>query len=377
MSGFQDLSVFPVKIQQRSVSKEEVSPEQQESGSSMNQEIAETPYLKEEPEELRIRLEGKQNHWPKYADVIKFTFVPVPMKIEEDEENPQSSQVHHRQSEQVESGADGEDCGGGGAVSYNDPERYLQPEIEVKIEESSEAETDDSADWMETTYHQSGLNLLEDNEKGEIDSRPHSGEKLFGCSQCGQRFNLKQHLSYHMRSHTGEKPFSCSECGKRFSLEGSLITHMRIHSGEKPFDCSECGKRFSQNGNLTRHMLVHTRQELLSSAENSKEFNLKDLLMTHKRPHTAEKPFSCSECGKSFKEKHHLSTHMLVHTKQKLFGCLECGKRFTQKIDVTRHMLIHTRQKPFLCSECGRRFNRQSSVTRHMLLHTRQETETL
>ncbi|XP_041664332.1 uncharacterized protein LOC121523489 [Cheilinus undulatus] len=157
MSGFWDLSVFPVEVHQLSVSKVEVSPELLERSSSLNQEITEPPHIKEEPEELWSSQEGEHLQEPETADIIKFTFDPVPVKIEKDEEKPESSQLDQRQTEQMEREADGDNCGGPKEARYFDPERILQPEIEVKTEDSSEAETDDSADWRETTEHQTGL----------------------------------------------------------------------------------------------------------------------------------------------------------------------------------------------------------------------------
>ncbi|XP_041664735.1 uncharacterized protein LOC121523770 isoform X2 [Cheilinus undulatus] len=155
MSGFRHLSVFPVEAQQLSISKEMVSFEQQERSSSLNQDITEPPHVKLEPEELWSSQEGEQLPLPENADIIHFASVPVPVKIEEDEEKPQFSHFHQKKTEQVVGGADEDDCGGPKTASYLDPERDLQPETEVKTEDSSEAETDDSADWSEPTEDQS------------------------------------------------------------------------------------------------------------------------------------------------------------------------------------------------------------------------------
>ncbi|XP_041665009.1 uncharacterized protein LOC121523964 isoform X3 [Cheilinus undulatus] len=140
MSGAQDLSACPEVVQQLSTSKEEVSSEQQGWSSSLNQKI------KEEPEELWSSQVGEQLQEPEGDNIIKFTFVPV--KSEDDEENPQSSQLYQRQTEQMEAGADGEDCGEAEAA------RYYDQDTEVKTDDSSDPETDDSTDWREATEHQ-------------------------------------------------------------------------------------------------------------------------------------------------------------------------------------------------------------------------------
>uniref|UniRef100_A0A8C9XR52 C2H2-type domain-containing protein n=1 Tax=Sander lucioperca TaxID=283035 RepID=A0A8C9XR52_SANLU len=102
----------------------------------------------------------------------------------------------------------------------------LQPKTEVQTGDSSDPETDDSADWKETREPQSALNSLK---QDSICKKP------FSCSECGNRFGTKAHLKRHMRIHTGEKPFSCFECGKAFSDSGTLKKHMITHTGEKPF----------------------------------------------------------------------------------------------------------------------------------------------
>ena len=114
--------------------KEELPSEQQERSSSLDQEDTEPPHIKEEEEELWISQEEEQLEGLEEADSTEFPFISVIVKSEDDEEKPQSSQLHHRQSEEMETGADGEDCGGAEAARNSDPETHLQAETEVKTD---------------------------------------------------------------------------------------------------------------------------------------------------------------------------------------------------------------------------------------------------
>ncbi|XP_041664416.1 uncharacterized protein LOC121523555 isoform X2 [Cheilinus undulatus] len=112
MSGFDHSSDFPMEVKQLLVHDEEVLCEQQEQSSGQNQVVS----IKEEPEELWSSQEGEQLQGSGPAGISMFTFVPIPVKSEY-EENPQFSLHHHRQSAQMETGADEENSEGAEATS--------------------------------------------------------------------------------------------------------------------------------------------------------------------------------------------------------------------------------------------------------------------
>ncbi|XP_031164250.2 zinc finger and SCAN domain-containing protein 5B-like isoform X1 [Sander lucioperca] len=204
---------------------------------SPDQEDPERRHIKEEEEELCISQDREQ--------------LQAPDEAEDDEEKPPSSQLRPSQTDegreaehqQMETEADGEDCGG----SEADPHSHLS-------------------------------------------SPPITGEKPFGCDVCEKRFSQRSYLQRHMRVHTGEKPFVCGVCQKRFSHNGNLHSHMKGHTGEKPFGCSVCEKRFSQRSHLQRHMRVHTGEKPFGCSVCEKRFSQSSNLQTHMRVHTGKKP---------------------------------------------------------------------------------------
>ncbi|KAM6946703.1 uncharacterized protein PEZ65_000460 [Lycodopsis pacificus] len=198
------------------------------------QEDPEPPHIKEEQEELCTSQEGEQLQGLEEADV-KFSFTPV--KSEDEEEEAQSSQLHQRQTKQMGTEADGEDCGGPEPDRNFDPDRHPEPDTDEKTGDSSD--TDEGGDGKKTREPQSGLNYVKPDEVS--DSRCSAGEKHFRCSECEKTFGKSHNLKRHMRIHTGEKPFSCSVCKKSFYHHSHLQYHMRTHTGEKPFSCSRFG----------------------------------------------------------------------------------------------------------------------------------------
>ena len=120
----------------------------------MDQEGPDPPHIKEEQKELRISQEGEQLQGLEEADIIKFTFTPVAVKREEDEETPQSSQLHQSQPE--ENRANGR---GPGPNRNSGPDGHFQPGPENKTSNCFEPVAENrGGDWKKTRESPSCFN---------------------------------------------------------------------------------------------------------------------------------------------------------------------------------------------------------------------------
>uniref|UniRef100_UPI0037E92C4C zinc finger protein OZF-like n=1 Tax=Semicossyphus pulcher TaxID=241346 RepID=UPI0037E92C4C len=357
-------------IQQLLVSNEEVPPEQQEWSPCLDQkDPSDPPLIKEEQEEVWTNQKEGQLHELEEADIMKFTFTPVPVKSEE--EKPHLLQFQHSQTEEhrdaecLKTAADGEDCGGSEPDRSFNPDSHLQPVTHDESSHSSECETKvRSCDWEETSEPQSGLNPLQNKEE-PVEDKECNNVNTPVSSECSTSFGQKQQLQKHTGIQKGVKPFSCSVCGKIYPDKISLTKHMKRHSEGTCFTCSVCKKSFPWRGELVRHMRIHTGEKPFSCSSCGIRFSQRIHLTSHLRVHTGEKPFTCSVCKTSFTVRQSLIIHMRIHTGEKPFSCSVCGQRFTQHRTQKRHMTVHTGEKPFSCNVCDKKFSRPEYLKKH------------
>lgn len=261
----------------------------------------------EEPEPPQIKVE------PEETEITKFTFSPVPMKTEEDEEKPQFSELYLNQTEESRDSVGGPELVKNsdldfGAMSFKSddsadsdfwketkgPQSGLNSETESwknplsgsdeKPLESLQPETDDSVDsdfWKDYKKPQSSLNSLK-HEASERGAKYVNDLKPYSCSMCSKAFRYSSYLKTHMKQHT--ERYFCSLCGYKSTSSSNLKVHMRTHTGEKPFSCPVCDKKYTNKASMQSHMSVHA----------------------------AERKYSCDVCKKSFAWYTELKYHQCV-----------------------------------------------------------------
>ncbi|XP_030586437.1 uncharacterized protein LOC115781138 [Archocentrus centrarchus] len=296
-----------------------------------------TPALKrEDPEhssgveqEKIISQKGEKLMELEENSITDFSFAPVPVKREVDEEEPGSAQLHKMQTENnikvepsdssstqhMETKSDGEDCGGAepltslanektsnssGSETEDSDDDWKRtttkkkshfkvvmdkkehkskpvqkvdpaPVNEDKTSDSSDTETEDSdVDLGESKESQSGLNSMK---LKEVPARPHSRQHLkkHTKSQTAQMaVHGSQHFIHKTNSDKGHVTTSSAERLLSSSVSKKCKDGASLkaqNSKDETFICSVCGKRFQKKAYLVLHMKMHHRRSNVSGTD--------------------------------------------------------------------------------------------------------------
>ncbi|XP_034020258.1 zinc finger protein 135-like [Thalassophryne amazonica] len=414
-------------VDQLLVIKEETLSEQRERNLSVDQED-----IKEEQEKLWISQQGEQLHQLEEAVITKFPFTVVPVKIESDDEKPQSSQVHQSQSDaSIEVGpvassstvhttwmaqSIGEDDGGPNPANISDMQQcnlsidhddikedqedlwinqqgeqlhqleeaditkfpFIAVTVKTEIDEKPELsqvyqnQSDESTEAEPVVSSSSVHRTLTAEAEGEDNGGPKPATNYFPYSHLQSDASGRSSDSSVTETNNSCEWKQTRELHSRFNcrIKGKVyVGHSGSNISKKQFNPSQYLKACGPVNYSKQHTGLQATEKPFCCPECGKRFRHKSSLITHKRIHTGEKTFGCSECGTRFGGKSQLITHMRIHTGQKPFHCSECGKRFGQRGNLSTHMRTHTGQKLFHCSECGKRFGHKNSLIIHMRIH--------
>lgn len=134
-------------------------------------------------------------------------------------------------------------------------------------------------------------------EKLELHKFKCIANRSFECYLCSFKLDrVHMHTAkHHMRKmHTGENVFKCTICTEKFMIKSALMRHTsRLHPEAMPFGCSMCTKKFKVKKRLQRHEMhcrTKNRFECHVCQYTQSRLTLKDL-RNHMRKHTGEKTY--------------------------------------------------------------------------------------
>ena len=158
------------------------------------------------------------------------------------------------------------------------------------------------------------------------------------CTECGEGFNNKPNLEYHIKKKNATYNYKCEQCDYKTIFKDRLKAHMQRH-GNKMFRyiCSECGKGFIVRAKLKYHMSTHTGERNFKCSFCEMRFNLKSTLKRHENIHLNIKPYECNMCPKKFGGHSNLQVHIKRHMGQKDYVCSTCEKGFIEPAGLRNH----------------------------------------
>ncbi|TRY94734.1 hypothetical protein DNTS_021622, partial [Danionella cerebrum] len=187
------------------------------------------------------------------------------------------------------------------------------------------------------------------------------------CKECSKTFlnitALRRHISmmHRIQDHYMNKmKFQCEACPRRFKQLGQLKVHERLHSGDKPYGCANCGVHFIRRDYLQRHLAkCHGRgqirdkthhilanhrsdqSQLSDGKQQLLEVNMpqvkKEEAVDWQRPKPSNESLKCPKCEKKFSCPKQFGQHICKHNRSHPYSCLKCSVGFCSKKAMDKH----------------------------------------
>lgn len=171
----------------------------------------------------------------------------------------------------------------------------------------------------------------------------------------------------------GHKVFGCTDCGDKFILESSYNDHINRKSAKISYMCRLCNRQkvFYNRCNLLCHIRSHSFKTATINVSDLKLevlplsfFKLKRNETSPNTPTTSKqvvisnksKPLICFECkkditftGTAFKDR---TSHWMQYTNE-VFSCPVCLFALPSICALKIHLRLHLKCPPYYCPECG------------------------